>query len=720
MRGVCRGLVCGLGVLAAAAGVFAAGPPVEKDLGADGWVRFDGAYYDWTDADGVRAIRLWVPPGGTALRGVLFHGNPGGDGDTREIPSTESLQEFAARHGFGIAGVYRFPGREVYTATGRLILRAFELWAGLGFHPELRHAPLAPRGSSNAGVTAYALTCLAPERVICFAPNVGPSYSHAAAGQAAFRVPGLMQIGIVDPFFPDGEMVTKALFADTGRRSKVQWAWLTEEGKGHAVAHSGDLDLKFIAQCAALRLPEKPGQRGEPVALREIEFESGWWFDQESGRTGVAKIFPVRGWTNETAGLGWVPTEDMAWLCRAVATFGPAPEVEILNVEVAHNSNATGPYLREGAARVARPGDKVELRCKMPQGLEWTKTEFFDGAKKIGEAAPGGEARITWTAEAADGVAAITAQAHRKGGEPLPAKPARLVVADPNVAKRLAAHREAPNWWKPRDPVKREGGAGPVKPWDEKAARAAGGGAGALVAWALPAEEEARMAKDGASSPFWGRLTAPWQVLDTGAAREGKALDEPRMRVRAAYSKAGIYFAFEIWDNEWSAKDEVDFHIAREGTKTLYAAKPGPRYFRCAAQRSLLRSGIQYHVPVLLEEARVSAGFAEGWATMGLEWPLARAEKDFGFVADAAETKEGGRMLEWFVPWEFAGKGSAQPMPSVGTRLAAAFGYNDEGAGTPESARQIRWPGGLDAWTVPATADGPRPWGDVVIGGAAP
>ena len=82
---------------------------------------------------------------------VLLHGNPGGSGDTRGMTRDRRLQEFAARHGFGLVGVAWFPGGEVYRETGALMLQVLDCWAEMGFHPELRNVPIVARGSSNAG-----------------------------------------------------------------------------------------------------------------------------------------------------------------------------------------------------------------------------------------------------------------------------------------------------------------------------------------------------------------------------------------------------------------------------------------------------------------------------------------------------------------------------------------------------------------------------------------
>lgn len=188
-----------------------------------GQIRFDGAYYDYRDADARRAIKLWVPPlpDGQPLCGILLHGNPGGGGgDTRELATDRQLQEYAARLGFGIIGVTWFSSREVFADQCQTFIRVLGEFADLGHHPELAHVPLAVRSSSNAGATAYNFVRFVPERVICALPNVSVA-NRPYPSPAGLAVPMLTHIGPLDEFFPLGLKEVAETFVEVRPRGAV-------------------------------------------------------------------------------------------------------------------------------------------------------------------------------------------------------------------------------------------------------------------------------------------------------------------------------------------------------------------------------------------------------------------------------------------------------------------------------------------------------------------
>lgn len=55
-------------------------------------------------------MKLWVPPHAAPVRGILISGHGGGSGDSRNFARDENMQAFAARFGFGLAGLHTFPG----------------------------------------------------------------------------------------------------------------------------------------------------------------------------------------------------------------------------------------------------------------------------------------------------------------------------------------------------------------------------------------------------------------------------------------------------------------------------------------------------------------------------------------------------------------------------------------------------------------------------------
>jgi hypothetical protein len=684
--------------------------PIEKLDTEGGRLRFDGAYYDWVDGNGKRGLKLWVPPEVEFMRGVLFHGNPGGSGDTRSKARDIRLQEFAARHDFGIMGVAWFPGREVYASTGKIILRVLNEWGGMGLNPELANVPLIARGSSNAGVTAYAMTCLAPERMICFTPNVGPSYAHAKASDAALKVPGLMHIGPTDRFFTNGVEETRAMFEEVMPRGAL-WAWDAEQGKGHAIGHIDDVDMKFYETCIALRLPADADPRRGPVKLKPLRREDGWLVDLSSWKSGITHIAPFAEYKGDPKAAGWLPTADIAYLYRSIATYDSPLKLEIVGLKAVENPDSMGRFLSSVGGNVLDEDRAVRLRCDVGTFKDWEEIEFFDGARSLGKVKRGQEPTVAFKVDPKRTVHALCVVARDADGNLRTGQPSYFLVRDPAVSAQLAAQRESL-----RSGLKRKGkrpSYGSAGVADKLVAAASK--YPVLTAWALTAEQEKQFARNGKATPFWAGI----EVLEAGAAN---------MSVKAAHARAGLYLLFELQDNSWTSKpnvtmpDGLDFHLARKGASEIWGTPFSPDTFVQAQMYSLLRDERQIQIPVLAAfdpETVIGWNITDPWDLTREEHTLAVAERDYGVVVDFIETAPDRRSVELFLPWRLVGHHAGDAEPAVGTRLGVALGYNDVDA--KASPQKVRWPHGLDPWAFKATAEGSkRAWADLLIGPAIP
>ena len=95
-------------------------------------IAWEGTYYDFRDADGVKMIKLWIPPNISPVRGVFISGHGGGGGDSRNFARDENIRAFAMRLGFGVAGLHNFPGRKVYDEGAEVFFNALDHFASLG------------------------------------------------------------------------------------------------------------------------------------------------------------------------------------------------------------------------------------------------------------------------------------------------------------------------------------------------------------------------------------------------------------------------------------------------------------------------------------------------------------------------------------------------------------------------------------------------------------
>ena len=717
--------ICAYGCAAAAGGAKAAVRlPMEKASTDGGRLRFDGAFYDWVDADGKRGLKLWVPPEVDPVRGILFHGNPGGSGDRRILARDTRLQEFAARHDFGIMGVAWFPGREVYASTGRIILRVLGEWADMGLHPELRNLPLIARGSSNAGVTAYALTCLAPERMICFTPNVGPSYGHAKASDAALKVPGLLHVGPTDRFFTSGVEDTRELFKNVAPRGAL-WAWDAEQDKGHAIGHIDDVDMKFYETCIALRLPADADPRRGPVKLNELRREDGWLADLASWESGMTRVAPFAEYEGDPKTAGWLPSADIAYLYRGVATYNSPLKLEIVDVAAVDNPNESGRLLSSVGGNVLDPGQRVRLKCDVGTFTDWETIEFFDGARSLGEVKRGEEPAVEFTVDVARTIYALCVVVRDDKGAVRTAPPEHFLVRDPAVSARLARQRESMRGGLlPEGEREAYGSAG------VDAEPAAGpAGEAVLTAWALTAEQERRFARDGKLASFWDDIgPALSVVVDPEHNVRPKPEDTtglPSMTVRAAHSRAGLYLLFEVQDDRWTCRptggldDGIDFHLARKGATEIWGAPLSADSFAQASLTALLRDERQIQVPVLSAfdpEAEIAWNITDPWDVTREVHTLAAAQREYGVVVDFVELAADRRAVEMFLPWRLVGHHASDGEPPAGTRLGVALGYNDRDAEGSGPMHKLRWPYGIDPWAFRAReAEAERPWADLLI-----
>lgn len=618
-----------------------------------GEICFDGVYYDYRDAEARKGMKLWVPPGDAAVRGILFHGNPGSTGgDTRNLAADERLQEFAARHRFGIIGVTWFQGRRIYDEFAQVVFSVLDDWAALGRHPELANVPLIPRGSSNAGLTAYSLTCYRPDRILCFTPNVGPLYRPARPPVAALQVPGLLHIGPHDPFFPLGLKDTAELFADC---RDTFWAWDAEENKKHEIGHIDDIDLKFYETCIRLRLPDDANLRQGPVKLRRLRREDGWlvdtgtWYGRDGGFTEIAPFAEFKG---DKSRACWVPTADIAFLYRGIATYGNPLKLSARDLGTVANQDASGALLRSVGGNVVDPGTHVTLVCKVANDFDWERIEFYSGATKIGEAGRGQPAQCELTVCGQPTVYAFTALGYDKNGRAGTAAPVHFIVRDQAVSTALADQRRR----------------------HESAMLA---GPSTVLS---PSPSTNRPVLRAVPLASWPEA-APVQV-------------GTQMTVTAAHSATGLHLRFTVA----AGVQAVDFHIAREPADALWTSGKFS-----TVQHSHPLSECQYIVK--FGEAVLTRIFPDPFSMfLPRKQSLAEAEANCGIIV-----RESDRTQEWFMPWNYVGKPGPLAPPPVGARLAVVFGCNSPTANP-------RWPTGTDPWTHPSEqGPNPNPWGDLEI-----
>lgn len=688
-------------------------PPVMHAKAFDGGdVVFDGSFYDYRDPVAQKSITLWVPPNVKAVRGVLFHGNPGFNGDTRPMTRDRALQEFAARFDFGIAGVHWFPGGQVRTQTGKVILEVFHDWAKFGVHPELANVPFIARGSSNAGVTAFGLLCVAPERMICITPNVGPSYGALPVPAETLGVPALMHIGPNDPFFQMGVKETAELFAYV-RPLDPLWAWDAEQGKKHEIRHIDDVDMVYYETCIHLRLPVDADPKQGPVKLNALRRQDGWLADSStwSGRRdGGTMIAPYAKYSGDAYRAVWLPNQETAVLYRAISSYNNPLTLTINDLKDVENPNASGTYLRSVGGNVLDPDTTIVLTCQPEKDLKFDKIEFCGATGKIGEALAGKPLQCPVKLDGARAAHAFVATATRADGSVVTSYPVHVIVRDPAISAKLDAQAKQYN----DDRVPPDAATPLAK--DVQPVPAIGSNA-MLIANSISDKEEADLNLLADKLPAcWSQTEQRDHTVITAAmdANHGKGAAE--VTVQAVYSASGLYLNFLATypaGTTPAADDGTDFHIARDSSTEIWAGTPREYRFSSAAY-SLALSECQYQANFGTPEKPESTlrrTYPKPF-TMFLPQTVSdeKARQDYGIVVKRYLVSDHQRAMTWFIPWAYVGRPGPMTKPPVGTRLGLVLGYN-------QTETKLRWPNGVDPWAhAVEKGPNPNPWGDLVIG----
>ncbi|MDX2111991.1 MAG: hypothetical protein SFY80_17320 [Verrucomicrobiota bacterium] len=689
----------------------------------------EGDFYSFKSADGLRGIKLWVPPVGE-VRGVILHGNPGGGfgGDTRNKTSQRDILEFAARQGLGVAGVNGFPGRQIYRDLGLVILRAFTGWGSHGSHPELAQVPLLVTGGSNAGVTSFGMLCQSPERIIAITPNCGPVYTGDIT-EAVRQVPAWMHVGSQDPLIPVGLENTEALFAEQGK-NPLPWAW-DAEIKGHENGSTDHADMAYWESIVRVRVPAAPAPTGSTL-LNPVDLKTGWYVDHRSWDHTIARVFPaaeLAAQTVEPGRYGWLPDEGMARIYQSLATRARHLILSYVEDKQLKSGPTSGVYLASGANRIYAPGETVKIKVEftpMMWGIE--RADVFDRDRKLGEIDFKQGNTFEFKVDGSQILYAlhVRAIATRFKIERV-SNPLLFIVKEPSLSAKIDAQFAAvslENKLLPR--AKANSDFQPVT--------------GAVIARneitanrlaALPIEALATPNPfiSGKVQPFWSKLAQ--QISPVVVNQRSKPNEDnnrqvlpplqktesplPKLQAQAAYNAQGMYFLFTVDGEDWSRTSAnpldkmVDFHLASQSLNTIQKGDVATM-FAMPAANALLRSALQMQVH--LDDAASKNIHLNDWGTwdcVNTEIPVNDANEATGIWSNLVVSST-TRSLELFLPWRMVGNpGFAGPAPA-GSSFAMVLGYNHD-------SEKLVWPLGIDPWqqAIRDLNAVEKVWGELVL-----
>ena len=132
--------------------------------------------------------------------------------------------------------------------------------------------------------------------------------------------------------------------------------------------------MPLLEAALQLRYPAEGDVRAGPVTLKAVDPASGWVADNTTWKSGLTSIAPATQFTGDVGESSWLPSEDLAFIYRAYATYDKPLTI-------------TTPLT--SAQLVWDPGSNVTIVVDDTKFAPWQKLEFYDGARKLGEITQG-------------------------------------------------------------------------------------------------------------------------------------------------------------------------------------------------------------------------------------------------------------------------------------------------------------------------------------------
>ncbi len=380
-------------------------------------------------------MRLWLPPPGVPLRGILFY-LPGSGNDTRGACNDFAWQQAAQALGFGILGTNGnlLSGGPYGIGSFR---GALKMAADFSGRPEVANAPIFSAGFSAGGFASVEASTSILDRVIGFFAFRASEWSDGRQINGAQKaVPGFYAVGdrdsTVEPGWANLSFVSRRAVGE-------QVAYAVDWGTGHAAFGAGSsepLMWSYLSELIPPRFPTTgqtlPGPNpGQTVALQPIANASGYLNPHDYTFTTTGPDGLINGgyqtlppYTAESAYSGnkttanWLPSATFA---RAFQAFN-ARQVPVGggNTNLA-NAPLNTPLKFTAPARLASLvlGQTYPVEINPRRVTNLKKIRFYEGDTLLGErsAAPW---KINWT-PAVGGVRTLTAIGTDANGQDIPA-----------------------------------------------------------------------------------------------------------------------------------------------------------------------------------------------------------------------------------------------------------------------------------------------------------
>lgn len=329
--------------------------------------------YDYQENTGntLKQVRLVIPAGLTTVQGILVVSCPGG-GDTRDWYTHVIYSEFLQLHDFAFLGTQGFDSK---AENVPVMLHAIQQFAKDANHPELVNTPFATTGFSSGAGYASRLLVELPERVIACIPICARlNFTGVTPNEKQLGTPACIISGETEHFGPVVDPVLAAY-----RPQGALFGWMTVQGAGHGLGDQEVLAMPMLEAALRLRYPADADVRKGPVTLKTVDPNSGWVADNTSWKSGLTVIAPAKDFKGELGRTSWLLNEDIAFIYRAYATYDKPLSI----------TQPDPSWWVHNRLKVWDTGADITIAVDDTKFTGWTKLEFYDGAKKIGEVTQG-------------------------------------------------------------------------------------------------------------------------------------------------------------------------------------------------------------------------------------------------------------------------------------------------------------------------------------------
>lgn len=271
---------------------------------------------------------LWVPPGVTALRGVVVHQHGCGEGSCKSgLTGAYDLhwQALAKKHDCALLSpAYEQPEKadcqmwcDPRNGSGAAFRKCLADLGARSGHPELATVPWALWGHSGGGHWAGEMVLLHPDRVAAAWLRSGVPLLKADPARAAIKAHALPDAALQVPVMcnlgtKEGVTVKDGRFAGVWPANEAFFAAVRGKGglvgvavdplSSHECGNQRYLAIPWLDACLTARLPKAAGD-----ALRPMPTDGAWLAPVPGG-----EAVPAAKYAGDPLKAAWLPTEAVA------------------------------------------------------------------------------------------------------------------------------------------------------------------------------------------------------------------------------------------------------------------------------------------------------------------------------------------------------------------------------------------------------------------------